>query len=234
MERLLPGIRVTRRKALREEAYEALRKAILRGRVKPGQRLKEERLASEIGTSRTPIREAFHKLEQEGLIRIVPNKGYFVSDVTSKEIEELYDIREVLEIYAVRAAFKTATQKDWKLFEKTLLDGHKYNNIKDLEKPKGVYFKDSHHFHEKMARLSDNHTLQQIMNNISDKIYRLNWMNIFIDRSKKSNQEHLEIIGHLKAGNVEKAVKATRNHIRNSKENILQLLDRKKNFFYID
>jgi DNA-binding GntR family transcriptional regulator len=219
---------------LKDKVYSILKSHILEFDLKPGEKIQETKIAKELNVSRTPIREALNKLEQEGLIRIVPNKGYFVSDVTSKEIEELYDIREVLEIYAVRAAFKTATQKDWKLFEKTLLDGHKYNNIKDLEKPKGVYFKDSHHFHEKMARLSDNHTLQQIMNNISDKIYRLNWMNIFIDRSKKSNQEHLEIIGHLKAGNVEKAVKATRNHIRNSKENILQLLDRKKNFFYID
>jgi DNA-binding GntR family transcriptional regulator len=225
---------IKKRENLRAKVYFELKNSILEFELKPGEKIQETKIAEALGVSRTPIREALNKLEQEGLIKIISNKGYYVSDVTSKEIEELYDVREALEIFAVRAAFKRATKEDWELLEKTLLDNNKYENIKDLERPKGVFFKDSHRFHEEMARISNNHTLQQIMDSISDKIYRLNWMHIFIDRSKKSNQEHLEIVEHLKKGHVEKAVEATREHIRNSKENILRLLDRKKNFFYID
>ena len=104
MEKLLPGIRVTRRRALREGTYKALRKAILKGKVKPGQRLKEERLASEIETSRTPIREAFHKLEQEELVTRLPHGGFTVREWSRSDVEEIFGIRSVLESYAAYLA----------------------------------------------------------------------------------------------------------------------------------
>jgi len=197
--------------------------------LKPGEKIQESEIARELRVSRTPIREALNKLEQEGFIKILSNKGYFVSDITSKEIEELYEIREALEILAMRAAVRNARQEDWAHLEQILL-----KKEKDSEKPKNHLFKDAHKFHEEIARISGNQTLQHMLDTVSDKIYRLHWMDIFFaDRGKKSHQEHLEILKRLKQGKVEEAIAATQRHLRHSKESILHLLNRKKDLFYI-
>src|SRR5450756_2699242 len=81
----------------REKAYEYLRSSVLSGRFHPGERLAEEHLAKELGISRTPIREALHKLESEGLIKALETRGFIVSLDTKQEVEELFEIRSVLE-----------------------------------------------------------------------------------------------------------------------------------------
>lgn len=86
----------------REKAYEYLRSSVLSGRFSPGTRLGEEHLAKELGISRTPVREALQKLESEGLIKPLETRGFVVSLDTREDIEELFEIRSVLEGYALR------------------------------------------------------------------------------------------------------------------------------------
>lgn len=87
---------------VRERAYEHLKTCILSGRFTPGERLTEEHLAKELGISRTPIREALHKLESEGLIKPLPTRGFIASRDSKEEVGELFEIRAVLEGYALR------------------------------------------------------------------------------------------------------------------------------------
>jgi DNA-binding GntR family transcriptional regulator len=87
---------------VRERAYEHLKASILSGRFNPGERLAEEHLAKELGISRTPIREALHKLESEGLIKPLASRGFVASQDSKEDIEELFEIRAVLEGYALR------------------------------------------------------------------------------------------------------------------------------------
>ena len=87
---------------VRERAYEHLKASILSGRFNPGERLAEEHLAKELGISRTPIREALHKFESEGLIKPLPSRGFVASQDSKDDIEELFEIRAVLEGYALR------------------------------------------------------------------------------------------------------------------------------------
>jgi DNA-binding GntR family transcriptional regulator len=224
-----------KRENLKEKVYQVIKSKVLEFELKPGEKILENKIAKEIGVSRTPIREALNKLEQEGLIGFISNKGYFVSDVSSKEIQELFEVREILEVYAIRAAFEAADADDWSLLEQKLLANETSGDPEDPAKARAGFFKESHHFHEELARICGNRTLQQILNSISDKIYRLNWMNIFfLDRSKQSNQEHIEIVRYLKNGHVDEAINATRVHVSNSKENILKLLEKKKNLMFID
>ena len=220
-----------KRENLKEKVYSVLKNRILSFELKPGQKIQESEIARELGVSRTPIREALNKLEQEGLIKILSNKGYFVSDVTSKEIEELYEVREAMEILALRAAFRNSHHEDWTRLEQILSNSETGENS---DKSANQLFKNSHRFHEEIARISGNQTLQQMLNTICEKIYRLQWMNIFfIDRGKRSYQEHLEIVKSLKHGKIEEAVAATQRHIRYSREEILHLLKEKKDLLYI-
>jgi len=88
--------------SVRERAYEHLKTAILSGQFSPGERLTEEHLARAMGISRTPIREALHKLESEGLIRPLATRGFVAAQDSREEVDELFEIRAVLEGYALR------------------------------------------------------------------------------------------------------------------------------------
>ena len=100
MENAMSGIKVSKRKSLREEVYESLKKSILHGKLKGGQRLIEETLADQIGISRTPVREAFHKLERDDLVTRLPKGGFAVREFTKEDVEEIFGIRSALESYA--------------------------------------------------------------------------------------------------------------------------------------
>ncbi|MCX5798490.1 MAG: GntR family transcriptional regulator, partial [Proteobacteria bacterium] len=94
---------------LREQVYKSLKASMLNGVLPPNKRLIEERLAEEMGTSRTPVREAIQKLEKEGLIHKLPKGGFAVSTITDEDIEEVFGIRSVLEGYAGYLATSRAT-----------------------------------------------------------------------------------------------------------------------------
>jgi DNA-binding GntR family transcriptional regulator len=94
------------------EAYRTIRRSIVDGVLKPGERLVEERLAQHLGVSRTPIREALAMLEVEGLVKSIPKKGTIVRTFTREEIRELYELRIVLEGYAARQAAESITREE--------------------------------------------------------------------------------------------------------------------------
>ena len=86
METTLGGLRIRKKKSLREEVYESLRKSILHGKLKAGQHLIEEQLADHVGISRTPVREAFHKLEKDELVTRLPKGGFAVRKFTKEDV----------------------------------------------------------------------------------------------------------------------------------------------------
>jgi len=96
---------------IRERVYESLRSAILAGRLDPGARLTEEHLAEDLGVSRTPVREALHKLESESLIKPLEKRGFIVSRDSKEEVEELFELRSVLEGYALRTICERASDE---------------------------------------------------------------------------------------------------------------------------
>ncbi len=218
---------------LKEKVYSIMKSRILNFELKPGEKFFETEISEKLGVSRTPIREALNRLEHEGLVKSLPNKGYSVSDLTITEIEELFEIREVLEILALRAAAKNARREDWIHLEETVKKKNLHQN-EDLEERHGQSFKEAHEFHQEIARISGKETLKQIIDMISEKIYRFQWMNLFLeDRGMQSRNEHVAIINYLKAGKIDDAVAATQEHIRHSKNNILHLLQKKKDLLYI-
>lgn len=92
----------------KSDAYAEVRKLILGGEVRPGQRLSHRSLARDLGLSRSPVREALLQLEAEGLIEHRPQSGVYLREVSAQELQELYDVREVLEPYAAERAARLA------------------------------------------------------------------------------------------------------------------------------
>jgi DNA-binding GntR family transcriptional regulator len=97
---------------VREWAYNNLKSDVLAGRFTPGERLTEEHLANGLGVSRTPVREALHKLASEGLIQPLESRGFCVAPDSREDIEDLFDIRAALEGYAIRIVCDNITESD--------------------------------------------------------------------------------------------------------------------------
>lgn len=107
------------RRPTRDVAYDALRRAILEGKFRDSERLIEADLAARMGVSRTPVREAIHKLELEGFVRRRPSRGVIVSRVTRKEVEDVFETRCLVEPYAVSLAVQVLSEADVAELENT-------------------------------------------------------------------------------------------------------------------
>ena len=111
MEKVSSSIRITGQ-PLSESIFIELRSAILRGKLRPGEKLSEQQVCDKFGLSRTPVREAFRQLEVEGLIETIPNRGAFVVGLSKRDIEDLYEMRKAYEILAVKWAIERITKEE--------------------------------------------------------------------------------------------------------------------------
>jgi DNA-binding GntR family transcriptional regulator len=123
MERLRP---------IRDEVYHIVRNDIIRGVYKPGDRLQEEQLAEQLGTSRTPVREALRKLEVERFVSYTPHRGTVVTAVSIDEVEELYQVRMMLEAFIAKRAAINSTHDDIRKLRKALSNCEKCTEPDDI------------------------------------------------------------------------------------------------------
>lgn len=157
------------RKSLGQDVYEKLKQAIVNGDLPPDSRLIESHMANVLGISRTPVREAIHKLEREGLLRHNPSGGFSIVGLTRSDIEETFGIRSVLESYAARLAAthhkgdEELDPLDQKIHEYQLhLD---QGNLKTL-------LRINTEFHDLLYALGRSPKLIMMISNLQDQIYR--------------------------------------------------------------
>ena len=154
---------------LRDVVFHTLREAILKGDLRPGERLMELQLASKLGVSRTPIREAIRMLEQEGLAVTIPRKGAEVAKMTEKDMEDVLQIREALDELAVQVACDKMTAQQLK--ELTLAMKNFENAIQAGKLKKIIEY--DVEFHDIIYRATDNPKLVTLLNNIREQIYQI-------------------------------------------------------------
>lgn len=217
--------RLNNRPNLSEAVYEIVKQRLLSQQLEPGTKLREEDLADQLGVSRTPVREAINKLEREGLVEIIPRYGTFVPNISPKDVEEIYQLRETLEGLAMRLALPRFSRN--KLLELTRIH-------KECEAPieKGdfdPFIRVDTAFHHLLVKLSKNERLIRLMSNLDNQI-RLGRLESFSvpGRAKKSLEEHETVIEAMLKGDADEAEELLRQHSRNAKENILRFLKMKK------
>ena len=208
---------------LRDVVFNTLREAILKGDLKPGERLMELQLAAQLGVSRTPIREAIRMLEQEGLAVTVPRKGAEVAKMTLKGMEDVLEIREALDILACQLACERITEEQLvllkekkKAFEKSLKTG----NVKEIAETDVA-------FHDVIYDATGNQKLVKMLNNLREQIYR--YRVEYLKREEnypKLIKEHNEIYTSLANRSKKDATDSIREHVINQaiavKEVIMQ------------
>ena len=210
---------------LRDVVFNTLRQAILRGELKPGERLMEIQLANKLGVSRTPIREAIRKLELEGLVLMIPRKGAEVAEITEKSLKDVLEIRRALEDLAVRLACEKITKDELKELKKA---GDEFKKVLKSQDITEVAEADVR-FHDVIYMATDNPKLIQLLNNFREQMYRFR-----VEYLKKSEvrpqllAEHDEIIKYITEGNKEEAARVVTRHIENQALTVQDVIRTKK------
>ncbi|TDA68556.1 MAG: GntR family transcriptional regulator [Clostridia bacterium] len=221
MERRFSPIEIENYRPLREIVFETLREAIIAGRLKPGERLMEVQLAEELGVSRTPVREAIRKLELEGFVVMVPRKGAYVADISTKDIADVFEIREALESLAAGLAAERITDEELEQLERRLHRVAAAVQQQDLE---GLVQADTE-FHDIVYKASRNQRLVQIISNLREQIQRFRYQSLaHPGRMERTLQEHTQIVEAIAERNVAVAQQLAAEHIENAEHQILSLL----------
>lgn len=210
---------------LRDVVFNTLRQAILRGELKPGERLMEIQLANKLGVSRTPIREAIRKLELEGLVLMIPRRGAEVAEITEKNLRDVLEVREALEVLAVQLACDHITEEQ---VEEMKAAAEAFREVLDSDDVTKIAEADVH-FHDVIAFATGNQKLIQILNNLREQMYR--YRVEYLKEKEKYPQllkEHEMLIEAIEAGEKEDADQIVRQHIDNQETAISDLIRAKK------
>jgi DNA-binding GntR family transcriptional regulator len=212
------SIKINKKKSLREMVYQSLKRSILQGKLKGGQRLKEESLAHEIGISRTPIREALHKLEQDELLYRLPKGGFAVKEFTKEDVEEIFGIRSALESYAAYLATLHITSQELSALEEKIEESEQALKNGDHDR----LVKLNTEFHDLLYRSCKSKKLIDMINNFRDYFYRYRSTLLRTEEgfrySVDSHKKMLEAMREKKPRRVERLV---RKHLEIGKQIIL-------------
>jgi len=203
---------------LSKKVYRILKKEIIKGSFKPGDKVLEGKIADQMGISRTPVREAICVLAAEGFVILSPNQGVVVRSVSAENIREVLQIHSVLEGLAARLSCEVINEEDLKELENCVNKMEKLANKKDSSTYSEVDLK----FHELIVNICRNKRLIQMRKNISDQAQRYRISSLSIPRRlKESLKEHQKILEAFKTKDPKKADSTSQKHIQNALKNIL-------------
>lgn len=192
-----------------------IREQILKGTYAPGQRLYEAELAEKLGTSRSPVREAFQRLASEGLVRLVPNRGAFVFTLSPAEMEELLEVREILELAAVELAAKRGTKEQLARL-RTIVE------TTDDTIRKQEYYPRDINFHLQVFESAGNAKLSAIYTDVNTQIRLAQTLSVSdLKRAHTARDEHLPILEALEHRDAEGAKQAMKVHLERAGDSIL-------------
>jgi DNA-binding GntR family transcriptional regulator len=197
---------------LRQSVYEALVELVIAGRLTPGQHLVETELARQLGVSRQPVREALHRLEAEGWVDLRPNQGAFVHVPTGQEVDQLLDVRELLEVETARLAARAVTPDQVARLRSICRDGEAAVASGDTER----FVSLNNIFHAALAEIAGNAVLAELSAIVSRRsrwYYRL----VAPMREHESCIEHLDMADAIEAGDGDQAAKVARSHVERTR-----------------
>lgn len=208
---------VTDKYSLRGRVFHKIREDILNGKYKENDELREAAIGEELGVSRTPVREAFRQLELEGLLHIVPNKGAYVTGITSKDIADIYMIRSLLEGLCAQWATERITEEQMQEMEENVY-------LSEFHAEKGhteqIAVLDNR-FHEILYEACDSKMLEHLLKDFHQYVYRVRKQTLAQDsRGNASNHEHRKIMEAIKEHDGGRAAELAKLHMLKAYENI--------------
>lgn len=200
--------------SLQERVYNNLKSAIIRGEVESNTRLVEEELAARMQTSRTPVREAFQKLEKEGFLERRAKVGYAVKGLYENDVEELFEVRTVLDCYAGFLAAQRATAEDIRVMEEIVKKEKESLDKMDIDE----FVSSDNQFHDCIYLASKDQRLYRLFNDIRDHMHRYRAFILkFRRKPEHAVKAHEQIVAAIAARDPKKAEKFMRNHSKRTK-----------------
>ena len=211
-------------KPLRKQVYEVLRETILTGKLEPGEKITEVEIADKLNVSRTPVREAIRMLELEEFLVIVPQRGVFVAGIKSKkEINEIFQVRAVLEGLAAYLTAQNITEEQINEMEKYADQIKECIDKDDLEHCIEIDIA----FHDIIYEASENQWLQKFLDNLFEQITRFRSKSLGQKgRMVKALNEHKQLLEAIKNGNSEKAREQAQQHIESARSSIVSVFEK--------
>lgn len=181
----------------------------------------EVQLAEEMGVSRTPVREAIRKLELEGFVVMIPRKGAYVADLSTKDIADVFEIRAALEALAAGLACERITDEELDELERLLIKVAECVAARDLDR----LVEADTEFHDVVYRASRNNRLRQIISNLRENIQRFRAISMgTTGRMRETLEEHKQLVEAITERNVELARRVAREHIENSENKVMEAI----------
>lgn len=202
---------------LSQRAYARLREMAMNYRFQPGQRLNEGELARELDVSRTPLREAMHRLVSEGLLVLVSGRGFHARPLDVKEVFDLYEARLAIEAGIVTLACDRATSEwcdEMDAYLDASADAHEDAPLEHL-------LELDERFHERVAEVTGNRELLRMLRNVNARIHFFRWIDMQ-GRRDATQAEHRSLVAAIRAGGVDDAVSITRTHITRRLDQIVE------------
>ncbi|MGN1350266.1 MAG: GntR family transcriptional regulator [Anaerovoracaceae bacterium] len=192
-----------------------LRESILRGKLKNGEKLTEQRICNEYNVSRTPVREAFRLLEQEGLITMIPNRGAFVTGFSDQDVADMYDMRKDYEILAFQWAIKRITDEELAEIRNSYELMEFYTHKKEYEKAA----EQNIHFHELIYKASHNRLLTQILTSYQYYTKQIQYAEEKnYEHIEEVLEEHYEMLQSLEQKDMKRGAAVVKKHLEASKK----------------
>ncbi|MBQ7919592.1 MAG: GntR family transcriptional regulator [Lachnospiraceae bacterium] len=204
---------------LRDVVFNTLRQAILTGELKPGERLMEIHLANKLGVSRTPIREAIRKLELEGLVTMIPRRGAEVAQITEKSMSDVLEVRRAVDALCVELACERISEEELEALKTACDNFEDAVNSGDVKKIAQADVA----LHDIIVRATGNQRLVQLVNTLSEQMYRYRFEYIKdVSQHRSLVEEHRVIYESILKKDKATASDAAKLHIDNQEKTIIK------------
>ncbi len=215
------GLSMHRPPSLAQQAFRMLKEDILTATFKPGELLVERDLARHYGVGKTPMREALHALQKEGLVDAIPRAGYIVSAITTRDVQELFQLRLILETSAAELAARNTSEQDLQRLRELAGFDYTYGDRASYE----AFLNSNTNFHYMVARSSGNQRLAQIVLRLLEDLERLFHLELDIrDSAAEMVNEHIALVAALTNRDPEKARQVMAEQIVKSRDRVLEAI----------
>ena len=205
--------------SLRGRVFHKIRNDILNGRYQEHEELKEIRIGKELGVSRTPVREALRQLELEGLVKIVPNRGAFVTGIQENDVHDIYAIRALLEGLCARWATERITPEQLEAMEENIYLAEFHAAKGHMEQMAEL----DNQFHLILYEASGSKMLEHLLVDYHSYVMRVRRKTLSkTERSTASNKEHRAIMEAIRAGKADLAERLAGEHMKKAYDNMVR------------
>jgi DNA-binding GntR family transcriptional regulator len=220
------------RNTLRDSVYGSLKAMIITGQLPPGARVTENELATRLNVSRTPVREALNRMERDGLVERRPHQGYAVKEFGIRMFREAFEVRELLDGYATELATAKITAAEKQRLKDMVRECERLADLPNRSREDMFQeLQVGMDIHRAISEIGGNEMLCGLLNGILDKCQHFVWMELIrLDEWQTARDDHAAIVDAICKGDGRRAGELARRHIRESRTNILKLLETKSDF----